>query len=176
MSGTAEALSLRGTLARGERLAARHLHGAAASVCLADLARGTALSGALNRLAGRSVLLRTADPLMAAVALVELDGVARRIVLCPPDLADTALPGVIATAEIEAVATDAPQLLVPGLAQATIQLPTRPAADLPPARLVTEWVMFTSGTSGPPKMVVHSFAGLTGAIRPAPANELPPVW
>ena len=30
----------------------------------------------------------------------------------------------------------------------------------------TEWVMFTSGTTGLPKMVAHSLAGLTGAIRP----------
>jgi len=36
--------------------------------------------------------------------------------------------------------------------------------------------MFTSGTSGPPKLVVHSLEGLTGAIKPAAAGEAPPVW
>jgi len=29
----------------------------------------------------------------------------------------------------------------------------------------TEWVMFTSGTTGAPKMVQHSLAGLTAAIK-----------
>ncbi len=37
----------------------------------------------------------------------------------------------------------------------------------------TEWVLLTSGTTGPPKMVVHSRAGLIGAIDPAAS---PPVW
>ena len=36
--------------------------------------------------------------------------------------------------------------------------------------------MFTSGTTGPPKLVVHSLAGLTGAIKPAAADAAPPVW
>ena len=40
----------------------------------------------------------------------------------------------------------------------------------------TEWVMFTSGTSGAPKMVIHSLTGLTGAIKPAQPGEAPPVW
>ena len=39
--------------------------------------------------------------------------------------------------------------------------------------LDTEWVMLTSGTTGTPKMVVHSRAGLVGAIDPAASA---PVW
>jgi acyl-coenzyme A synthetase/AMP-(fatty) acid ligase len=59
---------------------------------------------------------------------------------------------------------------------ARIALPIRPLAAAPTATIATEWVMFTSGTSGTPKMVVHSLAGLTGAIKPAKAGELPPTW
>ena len=44
-----------------------------------------------RQLAGRSVLLPP-RPLTAALALIELDGIARRLVLCPPDLAAAHLP------------------------------------------------------------------------------------
>jgi acyl-CoA synthetase (AMP-forming)/AMP-acid ligase II len=146
-------------------------------VALADMAEGTALGGALPALAGRSVLLRVADPLYAALALIELDGVARRIVLCPPDLADAALPGVVATAGIEAVVSDQPPAAaVAGLKFAPIAPPVHALAETPAATRATEWVMFTSGTSGPPKMVAHTLAALTGAIKPAAAGAEPPVW
>jgi acyl-coenzyme A synthetase/AMP-(fatty) acid ligase len=169
-------LSLRDTLRRSPRLGSRQLWGAHGSVALSDIAAGTALGGAVDALAGRCVLLRVADPLAAALALVELDGVARRIVLCPPDLAEDALPGVIATAGVEAVASDAPRAAwADGLAFAPIAPPVRPL-DAPSDVLATEWVMFTSGTSGPPKMVVHTLAGLTGAIKPAAPGAEPPIW
>ena len=63
---------------------------ARASLVLADIAVGTGFGGALNELAGRHVLVRTSDQLFAALALIELDGVAARMVLCPPDLDDGA--------------------------------------------------------------------------------------
>src|SRR5580698_6670184 len=107
MSAAAEPLSLRETLSASPRLAPRRLWGAQTDVALAEVAAGTTFGGALAALAGRSVLLRTGDPLSAAVALIELDGLARRIVLCPPDLADEALPAVIETAGVDAVAFDA---------------------------------------------------------------------
>jgi acyl-coenzyme A synthetase/AMP-(fatty) acid ligase len=168
-------MSLRGTLRRSPRLAGRRIWGAACDVALADLATGTALGGALPTLAGRSVLLRVSDPLFAAIALVELGGVARRIVLAPPDLADEALQGVIAAAEIDAAVSDG-ALPVAGLPTHTVALPVQFLDTPPAATTATEWVMFTSGTSGPPKMVAHSLAGLTGAIKPTAADAPPPVW
>jgi acyl-coenzyme A synthetase/AMP-(fatty) acid ligase len=172
MSAPAEPLSLRETLRRSPRRAQRWLWGAERKLRLADIADGTALGGALDSLAGASVLVRVADPLFAAIALIELDGVARRIVLCPPDLADAALPDVTRRAQIDAVVTDV-DLEGLDVRTARMALPTRPLADAPAAEH-TEWVMFTSGTSGPPKMVAHTLAGLTGAIGP-PAGD-PPIW
>ncbi|HWF76773.1 MAG TPA: fatty acid--CoA ligase family protein [Caulobacteraceae bacterium] len=167
--------SLRGTLKRSARLAERRIWGAAGEIALADLAGGTALGGAAATLAGRSVLLRLADPIYAAVALVELDGVARRIVLAPPDLADDALRGVIEAAAIEAAVTDGPEPIA-GLPTHRIAVPVQFQDTEPASTIATEWVMFTSGTSGPPKMVVHSLAGLTGAIKPPAAGAPPPIW
>ena len=175
MSASASRLSLRETLRASHRLGERRLFGAAAAVGLADIAHASAMTG--DDLAGKTVLLRVEDPLFAAIGLVELDGLARRIVLCPPDLADEQLPGVIETAGVEAVAYDrAPPPDAADLAAARIGLPARrPPPDARPLH-DTEWVMFTSGTSGPPKMVAHSLEGLTGAIKPPSPGEEPPVW
>ncbi len=98
--------ALRQTLRASPRLAARWLWGGEYALPLAEIARGTSLGGHLEQLAGRSVLLRTRDPLFAALALIELDGVARRIVLCPPDLADADLPLAAETADVDAVVFD----------------------------------------------------------------------
>src|SRR5229473_3775989 len=82
------------------------LWGAQASVSLDALATGSALGGRRAELAGRSVFVATADQLAAAVALIELDGVARRLILCPPDLPAEHIPLVAATAAVDAVVSD----------------------------------------------------------------------
>src|SRR4051794_35213529 len=73
------------------------------SICLDELACGSSLGGALPELAGRCILLSAADQLTTAVALIELDGVARRIILCPPDLNREHMSEVIALGEADAV-------------------------------------------------------------------------
>ena len=79
----------------------------AATARYGDLIGGTSLGGRRGELAGRSVLLATASQLTAALALIELDGCARRIVILPPDVAPEYLVPLIAAAEIDAVVTDA---------------------------------------------------------------------
>src|ERR1700687_414724 len=88
------------------RLTGRWLWGADAAICLATLSDGSSLGGRLGELHGASVLLSIRDQLPAALALIELDGIARRIVLCPPDVPPAHLPAVIATAEVDAVVGD----------------------------------------------------------------------
>src|SRR5438105_9625245 len=78
--------SLWGSSSAAGHLPERALWGAGGSVTLGDLARGSSLGGRLEELRGRSVLVATADQLTAGLALIELDGVARRLVLGPPDL------------------------------------------------------------------------------------------
>jgi acyl-coenzyme A synthetase/AMP-(fatty) acid ligase len=174
---TADLASLRDRLIEADR--GRRLHGLAMSVALADLAHGTSLGGRLPELAGRSVLVATGDQLTAALALIELDGVARRLVLCPPDLSAEHLPVVIAEAEVDAVVTSG-QMDAAGELGVRLHAVCHPAiapmAERPVARHATEWVMFTSGTTGMPKMVVHTVAGLTGAIKRNAAHGGPVVW
>jgi len=79
-------------------LSDRWLSDAGALVPLTALAHGSSLGVPAAELRGRSVLLATADQLPAALALIELDGVARRIVLCPPDLPPEHLSAVAGTA------------------------------------------------------------------------------
>jgi acyl-coenzyme A synthetase/AMP-(fatty) acid ligase len=133
------------------------------SIKLSALSTGSILGGKLESLRGRSVVLAMREQLAAAVALMELDGVARRVVLCTPDLTPELLAGVSATAEADVV--------LDSVSAEPIQedLQRRRTQD-------TEWVLLTSGTTGVPKLVVHSFASLAGALPRHPASVKPMVW
>ncbi|MGJ4890738.1 class I adenylate-forming enzyme family protein [Bradyrhizobium sp. HKCCYLRH3099] len=148
-------------------------------IALAQLTTQSCVGGRSGELDGRSVLLATSGQLLAGLALIDIDGVARRMLLCPPDLKSEHLPSLIADAEIDAVVTDEParftgcgiDLIIP------VALP-RPASRLAQTVRATEWLMLTSGTSGVPKIVGHTLEGLCGAIigdRPVPGDALP-VW
>ena len=158
--------------------AQRSLWTSDATVRLAELACASALGARLEAFRGRSVLISTSDQLAAALALIELDGIARRLVLCPPDLDPKHLPYVVTTAEIDAVVTDRAALV----ADLSVESVVSVARQLHPADIdrsalyATEWVLFTSGTTGVPKMVVHTLATLTGAIKPSGALAGPLVW
>lgn len=138
------------------------------------LADTTGLGALRGALADRSVLVSTGSQLAAAEALVELDGLARRIVLAPPDLKPTDVPAVMAGAGIDAVLCDGDH---PGFGPDVLIAVPGPRVPLPDAAAAevrdTEWVLLTSGTTGLPKMVAHSRAGLIGAIDP---SALAPVW
>ncbi len=78
--------SLRDALNAAADLGALSVLGAEANIAWSDLPAGTVLAGRSNEPSGRSVLVVTTNQLTAIATLLELDGVARRIVLYPPDL------------------------------------------------------------------------------------------
>jgi acyl-coenzyme A synthetase/AMP-(fatty) acid ligase len=120
------------------------------------------------RLADRSVLIATRDQVAAVLALIELDGVARRLTLCPPEVIPGRLAEIAAQVDADAIVTDI-DLTGAGVDDLLEARPAASAACPPPTpHRDTEWLLLTSGTAGAAKLVRHTFATLTGAI-PAPA-------
>jgi acyl-coenzyme A synthetase/AMP-(fatty) acid ligase len=158
-------------------LKGRTLSDARQIVSLTTLLEQTCLVGRSRELAGRSVLLAVSDQLISGLAMIEIDGVARRMLLCPPDLNMDHLQALIEDAEIDAIVTDQP----PRWAGAGVYLvmaaraPVRALAKAKTER-ATEWLMLTSGTSGAPKIVGHTLEGLTGAIVADNPHAAAAVW
>jgi acyl-CoA synthetase (AMP-forming)/AMP-acid ligase II len=162
----------------GPQLKGRTISDAQHVVSLTDILAQTCLDGRIGELSGRSVLVSMSGQLMAALAMIELDGVARRMLLCPPDLNPDHVSALIDDAEIDAIVTDEPLrwsdagiYLIIGA-----RLPER-SIKVPKTERATEWLMLTSGTSGIPKIVGHTLEGLSGAIvADGPARGTLPVW
>jgi len=146
------------------------------AVALNDLAAASALSAPLEALRGRSVLVASHDQLPAALALIELDGIARRLVIAPPDVPLHHLEQVAKTAGIEIVIADGERAAA-SLAPVLVRIGApRPAAVDRRGRGSTEWILLTSGTTGVPKLVLHTLDTLAGALPRAPALPDATVW
>jgi acyl-coenzyme A synthetase/AMP-(fatty) acid ligase len=143
------------------------LHDRDARVDLGTLAQASSLDGHLEELRGCTVVLQVENQLTAALALVELDGVARRVVLCPPDVAEKYLAGVALDAEADAWVGTSDRGL-PVEIRHYVGLSDR--ASLTPWKIQrrqshqTEWVLLTSGTTGVPKLVLHTLETLTNTF------------
>jgi len=161
-------ISLRNILVDGRGLGKRYLCGVDGKVRLEDLMLGSTLESPLAQVSGRSVLLKTRDHFATGLALIQLDGVARRIVLCPWDVPPDHLATLIADAEVDALVTDGEDARTPNPGVALrigCSLMVRPAVPPPRRQHRTEWLLLTSGTTGRPKVAVHSLGGLTDAIK-----------
>ena len=156
------------------------------TVALSELGRASLFGQRrLERLRGRSVFLSVRSPLTAALALLELDGVARRVVLAPPDLASQHVPALVQSTQAEVWLGDS-------------NMPDRThtragsAADLENVPIgsrqleagdiqrrfsqETEWVLLSSGTAGVPKPIVHTLATLQAPLAQEPSGPLGLMW
>jgi len=161
----------------GPELKGRTISDARYSVSLTDILRHSCLVGRSRELYGRSVLLAMSGQLQSALAMIELDGVARRMLLCPPDLDPDHIQALLAAAEIDAIVTDRPDRYDSGgYLVAGVGVIERAAEGWRTDR-ATEWLMLTSGTSGLPKIVGHTLDGLAGAIvADGPARHPNATW
>src|SRR5690348_1695083 len=95
-----DAIAVDGTSTPGVLIGAEH------RTALGDLLHQSAIAPDAENLGGRSVLIASADPFLTALALIEVDGRARRMTLYPPDLGLEHLPYVMQYAEVDTVVSD----------------------------------------------------------------------
>ena len=157
----------------------RFVADASGSIRLAALAAGSSLGATAEPFRGRSVLISSARQLPTVIALLRLDGVARRIVLCPPDLSSAQLPFVIDQAQVDVVISEGTEATGLGLPNARLEacfatrVPTEQVSD---RGFDTEWLLFTSGTTGRPKIVSHTLRTLTNPLHDGLRVSHDTVW
>jgi acyl-coenzyme A synthetase/AMP-(fatty) acid ligase len=144
-----------------------------------DLLEGSVLYSRGDELQGRAVLIAVQSQLATIAALMELDGIAQRVVLCPPDLQFEHLPYVIDTAQVDGIVTDQmmAQLGKPrSLLFSALSRSIQPRENYEREEKETEWVLMTSGTTGVPKLVAHTLGSLTAAIQPRGTMSSQVIW
>ena len=149
----------------GPELTGRTISDAQRVISLTDILVHTCLGNRLGELSGRSVLMAVSDQLISGQVMTEIDGVAQRMLLCPPDLDGNHVQRLMEDADIDAVVTDHPEQWTEAGVRLVISAgPPTLAAAPATSECATEWLMLTSGTSGVPKIAGHTLEALTGAI------------
>ncbi|HTV15153.1 MAG TPA: fatty acid--CoA ligase family protein [Acidobacteriaceae bacterium] len=130
-------------------------------------------------LRGRSVVLMTESPLTTGVALLELDGIAARVTICTQELSLNSLASVVEATAADAIVTDLPESASghPGIRRIVPNIDKLVSVQYDrDSQLETEWVVLTSGTMGPPKLLAHTLSSLIGAIDTNRAAPRDMVW
>jgi acyl-coenzyme A synthetase/AMP-(fatty) acid ligase len=175
----ADALSLLGVINPLERSSESFLADATRRVSLRELGQATNLDQPSESLRNRSVLLATVDQLSTVLALAQLDGIAKRIVICTPDLSPEQLRHAFDDAALDMVVTDGVRFshdLFSDVHVVGCGATLRDVAVPVDRAMETEWLLFTSGTTGRPKLVCHTLKTLMGAFGDGVGEGVPPVW
>lgn len=160
-------------------LSSRILVGRDSTATWDQLVHGSLLQGDNEELRGKSVVLATNDQFRAVATLIQIDGIARRVVLFPPDLPLEHLAYVAQTAETDVIVTDREEI-VPETYGATRVLrcgrtfsPSQVDRNSP---IETQWILLTSGTTGLPKLAMHTLASLAGSAWHTDPASASLVW
>jgi acyl-coenzyme A synthetase/AMP-(fatty) acid ligase len=171
--------SLWSSIVAAGNLSSRVLVGLDTRATWEELVHGSILEGPAADLRGKSVLLATSDQFRAAAALIELDGIARRVVLFPPDLSREHLPYVAKTAAADVLVTDQPEITSMNRGVDRVLLCRRAVTPVKVdrgARIETEWILLTSGTTGLPKLALHTLASLAGSAGLSDPASVSMIW
>ena len=135
--------------------------------------RASSLGPYLESLEGRSVVLSVRDMGKVAASLIDLDGLARRILLAPAGWDSCRLEVAARSAEADALVYDDEDAATRTSIEHAVpcRLPLQPLGSPRTAHRETEWILPTSGTTGPPKLVRHTLRTLMGAIGDAPLQQ-----
>jgi acyl-coenzyme A synthetase/AMP-(fatty) acid ligase len=140
---------------------------------LDEFEHASSLGPHLESLRGRSVVLLVRDMAKAAAALIDLDGYARRILLVTAEWEASRLEAAARIAEADALVCDDEVIASPVSVELTVpcRLPLQPLVSPRNPSLQSQWILPTSGTTGAPKLVVHTLPTLMSAIGEAPLQQ-----
>lgn len=165
-------VSLWSSITSGGDTSSRTVVGAGRSASWGELAAASVDDWGVDA-HGRCVLLAMVDPFAGAAALVQLDGIARRMVLYPPDIPREYLTAIAESAGADVIVTDEPALERVDSRVRCVAFGSGWSGRAGVERnsqIETEWILLTSGTTGVPKLVQHSLKSLAGSIAPDPSS------
>jgi len=175
----ANPITLWSSIIASGNLSKRVLVGVDAKATWGELVYGTLLDCPTDQFRGKCVLLATTDQFRASAALIQLDGMARRVVLFPPDVSLDHLAYVAKTAEADVLITDNAGTASArhGIGRVVMcgRSAVAPDADRE-EQLETEWILLTSGTTGQPKLAVHTLGSLADSAWETNPNAAATVW
>ncbi len=131
---------------------------------------------------GKNVMILVHEAMACAVSLIELDGVANRVIICPPQLPVSELEILAERCAADFIIHDGEgslngSRLASGRKLVAFEFfPHLRPAPAGAEASETEWVLLTSGTTGVPKMVAHSFETLTSNIKRPKTEAATIVW